>query len=187
MQTRRRISAIALGLVLIWITGACSGSGNGGRNPSGSRLPSSPTALPAFTPADFQSLLRELRGKPVVVNIWASWCGPCRQEAPVLGAVSKASQGQVQFLGVDIEDQLTPARAFIHQYGWTYPSVSDLTGAIRDSLGLIGQPDTVVYDATGRRTFVSSGAVTRSALEGAIGQALRPPASTNPAVSPSGY
>lgn len=188
MKRRRTVlSVVALiAAALALLASACGGSPRStGDGPSGSLLPSSPTALPRLDPAAFQALLTQLHGKPVVVNIWASWCGPCRQEGPELASVSKAHQGEVQFVGVDIQDQLGPARTFIQQYGWIYPSVFDATGAIRDSLGLIGQPDTLVFDANGRRTFVWSGAVTREVLERAIASALGE--GLTPAPSSSGY
>ena len=181
-----RSSTAMMGVALMLLAAACSASGKGptdGR--SGSLLPSSPTALPKLDPAAFQELLVQLRGKPVVVNIWASWCGPCRQEGPELAAVAKMRQGEVQFVGVDIQDQVPLARTFIEQYGWIYPSVFDATGAIRDSLGLIGQPDTLVFDAAGRRSFVQSGAITREVLESAISAALQRGASST--TSPAGY
>jgi thiol-disulfide isomerase/thioredoxin len=174
------------GLALLLLAAACAGSA---KPPPGSGsttlLPSSPTALPSLDPSAFHALLKELRGKTVVVNIWASWCGPCRAEGPELAAVSKAHQGSVQFVGVDIQDQVGPARTFIQQYGWTYPSVFDQAGAIRDSLGLIGQPDTLVFDATGRQSFVQSGPITRDVLERAIAAATRRASSST--TSPSGY
>ncbi len=135
-------------------------------------LPSSPTALPRFAPAQFRELLASLRGKPVVVNIWASWCGPCTLEAPGLASEASRTQGQVQFLGVDIIDHLPPARAFIRRYRWPYPSVFDPTGAIRDDLGFIGQPITVIYDASGRKAFRHSGAISERDLRGAIEDVL---------------
>jgi len=108
----------------------------------------------------------------VVVNIWASWCGPCIEEAPGLARVARASQGEVQFLGVDIIDHLSPARAFIRRYGWPYPSVFDPMGAIRDHLGFIGQPVTVVYDASGRQVLTHSGAIPEEDLRKAVDEAL---------------
>jgi len=115
-------------------------------------LPASPTALPLFSPAQFKQLLESLKGKPVVVNIWASWCGPCNAEAPGLAREARRFQGKVQFIGVDIIDHAPPARAFIRKYGWPYPSVFDPNGAIRDDLGFVGQPITIVYDASGNAT-----------------------------------
>ena len=179
-------TATAIGLAVLLLAAGCSGSG---KTPAGGRssqlLPTSPTSLPRLDPSAFQALLTQLRGKTVVVNVWASWCGPCRHEAPELAAVSKTNQGRVQFVGVDILDQVGPARTFIQQYGWTYPSVFDSTGAIRDSLGLIGQPDTLVIDAAGRRSFVQSGPITREILDRAISAAVQ--RGTSSTSSPSGY
>ncbi len=149
--------------VVALVLAACAGGPNG---PSASpvSLPSSASALPTFTPRQFHELLTTLQGKPVVVNVWASWCGPCAREAPSLAQVSAQYAGRVQFIGVDIEDQLAPARAFIAKYGWSYPSVFDPTGAIRDDLGLLGQPVTIVYDAGGAKVFSWSGATSPGQL-----------------------
>jgi thiol-disulfide isomerase/thioredoxin len=160
-----------IGLVLF---AAC---GNGAQPMTGQSkgpvvLPSSSTALPRFTPAQFRELLVSLRGKPVVVNIWASWCGPCTLEAPGLAREANRARGQVQFLGVDIIDHLPPARAFIDRYRWPYPSVFDPSGAIRDDLGFIGQPITVIYDGSGRKTFTHSGAISEGDLRAAIDDVL---------------
>src|SRR6266487_2716944 len=69
---------------------------------SGVRLPATPDALPTFDLGAYRTLIAAVRGKPVVVNIWASWCGPCTAEAPELAKVSRRMRGQVQFLGIDI-------------------------------------------------------------------------------------
>ena len=129
-----------------------------------SLLPATPDALPSFDLTTFRELLGQLKGTPVVVNVWASWCGPCTAEAPHLAAVSRETKGKVQFIGVDIMDQRAPARAFIQRYGWTYPSVFDPSGAIRDGLGFIGQPVTVVFDPAGKQVFQWSGAVSGDVL-----------------------
>ena len=85
----------------------------------------------------------------MLVNIWASWCGPCRDEAPLLASAHETYGDRVRFVGVDILDERDSARAFMREFGWTYPSVYDPTGAIRDGLGLIGQPVMLFYDASG--------------------------------------
>ena len=124
--------------------------------------PHRPRRAPEFTLADYQHALGELRGTPVVVNVWASWCGPCREEAPLLAAAHRTYGDRVRFLGVDVLDESDSARAFMHRYGWSYPSVYDPTGAIRDGLGLLGQPVTLFYDAAGR----ARGHVDRAAVPG---------------------
>jgi hypothetical protein len=78
--------------------------------------------------------------------------------------VARAYQGRVQFVGIDILDQREPARAFVQEFGWPYPSVFDPGGDIRDELGYVGQPVTVVYDAAGEAVFVWSGAISEDIL-----------------------
>ncbi len=112
-------------------------------------LPTDALALPEFDLATYEELLGQLEGTPVLVNVWGSWCGPCRDEAPHLEAAHERFGDRVQFLGVDILDAREGARAFIREFGWTYPSVYDPPGAIRDGLGLLGQPWTLLYDASG--------------------------------------
>ncbi len=127
-------------------------------------LPKDRLELPEFDLEKFQALLRELRGTPVVVNVWGSWCPPCRVEAPDLARVAREFQGRVQFLGVDILDARPAARDFILEFDWPYPSVFDPDGEIRDGLGSIGQPITIVYDSRGEKVFEWSGIITADLL-----------------------
>jgi thiol-disulfide isomerase/thioredoxin len=129
--------------------------------------------LPELGFRGFQALLEELRGRPVVVNIWGSWCPPCQVEAPDLARVSEDFAGRVQFLGVDILDSRPAARDFILQFGWQYPSVFDPTAAIRDRLGYFGQPVTVVYDRQGEVAFEWPGVVTADLLTRGIMKVLQ--------------
>lgn len=112
-------------------------------------LPTDAAALPELDLDGYRTLLGQLEGTPVVVNLWGSWCAPCRQEAPDLAAAHERFGDRVQFLGVDLLDARESARAFMREFGWTYPSVFDPSGDIRDGLGLLGQPATLVYDADG--------------------------------------
>jgi thiol-disulfide isomerase/thioredoxin len=165
---RRRLGhlrTIAVASLVVTLAAACAGTASGpAAAPSGPLLPARADALPQFSPAQFRQLLGQLRGKPLVVNIWASWCGPCIIEAPHLEAAAREFEGRVQFLGVDVLDHRGPARAFIRKYRWSYPSVFDPSASIRDDLGLVGQPVTLVFDASGKRMFTSSGAITLEVL-----------------------
>jgi len=173
MGRRSTLLAVTAVVVLCAACGGGSPSTPSNTASTGVRLPATPDALPTFDLAAYRTLIASLRGKPVVVNIWASWCGPCTAEAPELAKVSRQTQGQVQFVGIDIIDQRAPARRFIKKYGWTYPSVFDPTGAIRDGLGLLGQPDTIVYDAQGQQVFSWPGPIDAAALTKEL-DALRP-------------
>ena len=162
---RPAATLLALIVVLSVAASACGGQKpDATASADGQLLPSRPDQLPTFDLAAFRWLVAQLHGKPVVVNVWASWCGPCTAEAPELAAVARATRGKVQFLGVDILDKLTPARAFIHRYGWIYPSVFDPSGAIRDGLGFLGQPVTLVFDQQGKQVWSWSGPVNRDLL-----------------------
>ena len=150
-------------LVLVLVAGACSDGGSPDAT-TGPLLPADPYELPEFDLASYEALLFELEGTPVLVNVWASWCEPCEEEAPHLAATHAEYGDRVQFLGVDILDDREAARRFMREYGWTYPSVYDLPGAIRDGLGLLGQPVTLFYDASGELVATWTGALTEDVL-----------------------
>jgi thiol-disulfide isomerase/thioredoxin len=129
-----------------------------------SLLPADRLELPTYDLATFQALIEELEGTPVVVNFWGSWCPPCEGEAPDLATVSREFEGRAQFVGVDILDSRAPAREFILRFDWPYPSVFDPTGAIRDGLGYVGQPITLIYDRQGTLVFEWNGAIGEAQL-----------------------
>ncbi|MDQ3991899.1 MAG: TlpA family protein disulfide reductase [Actinomycetota bacterium] len=113
----------------------------------------------------YQAVLAELRGTPVLVNFWASWCGPCREEAPVLSAMARELEGEVQFLGVVMRDNRGGAEDFVREFDLPYPSLFDSGDQIRTRLGYLGQPITVLYDAEGELVFERVGVVSRQMLE----------------------
>ncbi len=94
--------------------------------------------------------LADLRGKVVMVDFWASWCPPCRIEAPVLAKVYREYAGQpVEFVGVDIWDARQDARQFISKYGVSYPSGVDAEGTIAINYGVRGIPEKFFIDREG--------------------------------------
>jgi thiol-disulfide isomerase/thioredoxin len=113
------------------------------------------------TPINFASY----RGKVVVLNVWGSWCGPCRGEGQTLKYLDEQyGPDGVAFLGDDIEDTPRDALAFLRGEGITYPSVNDASGAVEQRLSLAvpisGTPTTLVIDKTGHIAGLIDGAVT---------------------------
>ncbi|PKB61912.1 MAG: hypothetical protein BZY79_01450 [SAR202 cluster bacterium Casp-Chloro-G4] len=110
--------------------------------------PAPPMAFTTFNGQRFD--LQELQGKPVVINFWASWCGPCRQEATVLERLWQTyGDSDVVFVGVDIQDSEKDARAFISEFGVSYPNGMDADGRISIDYGVIGIPVTFLVDRDG--------------------------------------
>jgi thiol-disulfide isomerase/thioredoxin len=109
-----------------------------------------------------------LRGRPVVLNVWGSWCGPCKTEAPELEAASKQlSRVGVRMIGINTKDNVAQAKAHERTYGVTYPSLVDtgaLLLALRGAVPPDAIPSTLVLDAQGRIAARISGAVTRATL-----------------------
>jgi cytochrome c biogenesis protein CcmG/thiol:disulfide interchange protein DsbE len=120
--------------------------------------------------------LDSLRGKTVVINFWASYCGPCKDETPLLQAASKRWQGKdVVFVGVDVQDVRGDARSFLARYGVTYPNVYDGKGSTIGRYGVTGYPETYFVDATGKVRYRIAGAVQDAAeIDDGIKRALAP-------------
>lgn len=112
----------------------------------------------------FEGMLVGLRGEPVVVNIWASWCAPCRAEMPLLERAAVTYDGKVTVLGVDSRDTPGEAAAFLDDVDVTYPNVFDRTGDIRRALDVRGFPTTYFFDADGRLTATVVGGITEARL-----------------------
>jgi cytochrome c biogenesis protein CcmG/thiol:disulfide interchange protein DsbE len=109
--------------------------------------------------AGFRTSLRELRGHPVVVNKWASWCGPCRGEFPFFQRLSARLGKRVAFLGVDSQDSDGDAKSFLRRYPVSYPSFSDPDQKVARVFGAtLAFPTTAFYDARGRLAYVHQGA-----------------------------
>lgn len=122
--------------------------------------------------------LSDLRGKAVVINFWASWCIPCKEESPYLQRTWQAMRDRgLVVVGIDEEDLSADAKRFVRRYRLTYPIVRDKSGAVRDAYGLTGYPETFVIDRRGRIVEHVAGPVDRGEprerFERAIERALR--------------
>jgi cytochrome c biogenesis protein CcmG/thiol:disulfide interchange protein DsbE len=168
------IGALALvAVVAVGLSQAGGGSGQGrsaggacGKVPAGlsgapaplAGLHAQGCALLGGGPGAFKGRLAMLRGRPVVVNQWASWCGPCRAEFPHFQKLSVALGKRVAFMGVDSMDNDGDAAAFLKRYPIPYPSYRDGDGRVSQVFNGVGPlPKTVFYDASGKLKFIHVG------------------------------
>jgi cytochrome c biogenesis protein CcmG, thiol:disulfide interchange protein DsbE len=121
--------------------------------------------------ADGRVSLRELRGYPAVMNFWASWCVPCKAEAPRLVASARRHAGEVVFLGLDVQDFKGDALSFLERYDTNYVSVRDGGSSTYANYGLTGLPETYYLDARGRIVDHAVGEISPEELEAGIANA----------------
>lgn len=173
---RLAYAAIALGLVAIVAIGLLQSKGTDGEQESAGvsaaeareRLAGAPPPLAALhaqanelLPGDdgaLEARLRALRGHPVVVNGWASWCGPCQVEFPFFQAASLELGTEVGFIGLDVQDVAEDARGLLSRFPVSYPSIEDPRRENADELKYPkGLPFTAFYDAEGELAYLHQG------------------------------
>ena len=104
----------------------------------------------ALTPPPATLKFADLAGKPAFIDVWASWCIPCREEAPMLARLWRRYRAQVQFLGINVEDSRHDARRFIRRYHLGYPNIFDAQAGLAGRLGFFGLPTAYLVDEPGR-------------------------------------
>jgi thiol-disulfide isomerase/thioredoxin len=173
MTTRQTLSISLLAAALIAFFAAGCGSSPsddyGGKHPDYARaLAGSPPALAALhkqanqlipgSDGAYEERLAALHGYPVVANVWASWCGPCRFEFPTLQKLSARYGKRVAFLGINSDDSNAAAATFLREAPLSYPSYTDPDKEIADSIGAsLGFPDTAFYDRRGQLVYLKQG------------------------------
>jgi cytochrome c biogenesis protein CcmG, thiol:disulfide interchange protein DsbE len=105
----------------------------------------------------FQARIEELRGHPVVVNKWASWCGPCRAELPFFQSQAAKRGDEIAFLGIDAQDSDDAATTFLEEFPVPYPSYSDPDEDISTELDAPHYPSTIFFDSRGERVYAHPG------------------------------
>jgi cytochrome c biogenesis protein CcmG/thiol:disulfide interchange protein DsbE len=108
--------------------------------------------------------LAEQRGKPVVINFWASWCAPCRDEALLLSETATA-RPDVVFVGVNYQDRREDALAYLAEYRATYPNGADPRGAVSIDYGVAGVPETYFVDRSGHIVKKVIGPLTPASMQ----------------------
>jgi cytochrome c biogenesis protein CcmG/thiol:disulfide interchange protein DsbE len=159
---RARWVALA-GLVIAVIVVAELASG-GGSAEAGRAAPPLPTK--ALRPPGVD--LAALRGKPALIDFFASWCDPCAEEAPTLRKLSAALAGKATVVAVDWDDAGGPARAFVRKHGWTFPVLADTSGTAGEKYGLVGLPTSFVVDPQGRIVATFRGPQSEAKLRRAL-------------------
>jgi len=170
----KRAVSMALALVGVFALVALLASGFG-RDPSAIASPLINKPAPAFTlrTLDGRSLsLYDFRGKPVILNFWASWCTACKIEHPYLVQAWETYSSAVVFVGVVYEDSAANARAFMRQYGGGWPDGLDPGQRTAINYGVYGVPETFFIDRKGVIRYKVTGGVTPEILTGEIDRLL---------------
>lgn len=115
---------------------------------------------------DGERSIADYRGDWVLVNLWASWCVPCRQEAPVLDRFARGHrEGDVRVLGIDVQDNSDDALAFLREYGVAYPQLRSVGDERSEAFGSTGVPENFLVDPRGRLAWIWRGPVNQELLE----------------------
>jgi cytochrome c biogenesis protein CcmG, thiol:disulfide interchange protein DsbE len=163
------IAMLALLGLMVWGIGKRA-QGTVGNVPVAAR-PAPAFSIPLLDGKPFE--LAAARGKPVLVNFWASWCIPCEDEATVLEQGSRQYRDRVTFIGVNVQDNEPNAREFLRRFGVTYPNGMDTSGAIAVDYGMSGVPESYFVDRNGQLVRKWQGPLDADRLRSYLDELLR--------------
>lgn len=162
---RRTVYALAALAVVGLIAFEVATAGNGGD--TGRPAPELPTKVLQGPPVQ----LADLRGHPALIDFWASWCEPCREEAPEIARLGQDPGGGAKVVGIDYTDREDSARSFLKRYAWTFPVLSDPDGIYGAHFGFSGLPTAIVLDSHGNVSAILRGPQHAAGFRRALQQA----------------
>ncbi len=148
LNLRTSITVIGIAGLLAFLTWGLIEAGDAGID-TGDPVPVQ--TLPTLPPGG-EASLADFKGDWVLLNVWASWCIPCRDESPALEQFESANRGELTVLGVDTRDLSEDAMKFLEQYGINYPQIRDASGGYADDLKTTGVPESFLIDPDGNLT-----------------------------------
>jgi cytochrome c biogenesis protein CcmG, thiol:disulfide interchange protein DsbE len=119
--------------------------------------------IPAITAPEFEAHLAEL-DRPAVVNVWASWCLPCRSEAPLLDDAHAQHGDEIEFIGIDVQDSQSAAKQFLAEFGLEFTHFFDRNRAIPNFFGGLGTPITMFFRPHGELVTIHNGVIDERTL-----------------------
>lgn len=147
-------------MVIALVLAACGGAvGGGDTGADGAARPD----LPATSAGEFEAHLAAI-DRPAVVNVWASWCLPCRSEAPLLDEAFQQFGDEVEFIGVDVQDNQADAKVFLNEFGLDFDHFFDRNREVPNFYGGIGTPITLFFGPNGNLVRTHNGVVDERTL-----------------------
>lgn len=163
--------ALALAVAGVLITQGNTKNGSSSKSSSEAKEAAPDFTLVLIKGGNFH--LGDYKGKPVLINFFASWCLPCRDEAPTLEKISREYGARgVVFVGIAVDDTEEKMKDFMTRYGVTFPVGLDKTSAVQKSFGLYGVPTTYFIDKQGVINYFHSGIVTEELLQHELNKLL---------------
>jgi cytochrome c biogenesis protein CcmG/thiol:disulfide interchange protein DsbE len=164
----RRVRTLGLAVVLIAAIVVLAVVGLAPSKSSGRKAPALPREHLSGTEVTLGKLLSSSGGRPSLVVFWASWCGPCTQEAPAIERFSRSTEGRGRIVGVDWSDRRGSALGFIRRFGWSFPNLRDGEGTVGNAYEMTGLPEIFVLDHSGHIRVALHGPQTQASLTHAL-------------------